>query len=209
MLKLYTRADLEALHTGSIQESLTLEYKSSGAVEKTEAKCPLSGISTAVGEAYLQNFSQNLRGWMRSHAGREFWPPPWPLAEQCEIDREAALSLRPQMNKKTVARIALFAGCLLTAAIANATTYEDIAGQWCGDVTDYVFAPNTLTVKFHDDRPANVFKITKYTYTDDSVRIDWLNGEDKELVTVFAEFSRSKMAQQEKDDKPRRPFHRC
>ena len=38
MLKLYTRADLEALHTGSIQESLTLEYKSSGAVEKTEAK---------------------------------------------------------------------------------------------------------------------------------------------------------------------------
>jgi hypothetical protein len=113
------------------------------------------------------------------------------------------------MNKKTVALIALFAGCILTAAIANATTYEDIAGQWCGDVTDYVFAPNTLTVKFHDDRPANVFKITKYTYTDDSVRIDWLNGEDKESVTVFAEFSRSKMAQQENDDKPRRPFHRC
>ena len=56
------------------------------------------------------------------------------------------------------------------ADIANATTYEDIAGQWCGDVTDYVFAPNTLTVRFHDDRPANVFKIMKYTYTNDSVR---------------------------------------
>jgi hypothetical protein len=38
MLKLDTRADLEALHTGSIQESLTLEYKASGAVEKTEGK---------------------------------------------------------------------------------------------------------------------------------------------------------------------------
>jgi hypothetical protein len=81
--------------------------------------------------------------------------------------------------------------------IANATTYEDIAGQWCGDVTDYVFTPNTLTVKFHDGRPANMFKITKYTYTNDS------------SVTVFAEFSGSKMAQQENDDKPRRPFHRC
>ena len=57
------------------------------------------------------------------------------------------------MNKQTVALIALFAGWILTA---NATTYEDIAGQWCGDVTDYVFAPNTLTVKFHDNRPANV-----------------------------------------------------
>ena len=64
------------------------------------------------------------------------------------------------MNKQTVALIALFAGWILTADIANATTYEDIAGQWCGDVTDYVFTPNTLTVKFHDDRPANVFKIT-------------------------------------------------
>jgi len=67
-------------------------------------------------------------------------------------------------------------------------TYKDIAGQWCGDVTDYVFAPDTLTVKFHDSRPANVFKITKYTYTNDSVRIDWLNDAGKESVTVFAEF---------------------
>ena len=45
------------------------------------------------------------------------------------------------MNKQTVALIALFAGWVLTA---NATAYEDIAGQWCGDVTDYVFAPNTV-----------------------------------------------------------------
>ena len=67
------------------------------------------------------------------------------------------------MNKQTVVLIALFAGWILTADIANATTYEDIAGQWCGDVTDYVFTPDTLTVKFHDNRPANLFKITKYT----------------------------------------------
>ena len=111
------------------------------------------------------------------------------------------------MKKQTVALIAL---CALTSDIAKATTYEDIVVQWCGDVTDYVFAPNTLTVKFHDDRPANVFQITKYTYTNDSVRINWLNGAD-ELVMVFAEFSCNKtaMAQQENEDKPRRAFHRC
>src|SRR5215472_10145554 len=105
------------------------------------------------------------------------------------------------MNKQTVTLIALFAGWIVTA---NATTYEDIAGQWCGDVTDYVFTPDTLTVKFHDDRPANVFKITNYTYTNDSVRIHWLNGAD-ELVMVFAEFngSHTAMAQQENEDKPR------
>ena len=65
------------------------------------------------------------------------------------------------------------------ADAANATTYQDIAGQWCGDVTDYVFTPETLTVKFHDPRPGNVFKITKYSYTNDSVRIDWLNATAK------------------------------
>ena len=44
------------------------------------------------------------------------------------------------MNKQTVTLIAL-SGWILAADIAYATTYEDIAGQWCGDVTDYVFAP--------------------------------------------------------------------
>ena len=114
------------------------------------------------------------------------------------------------MNKQTVALIALFAGWILTADMAGATTYKDIAGQWCGDVTDYVFTPRTLTVKFHNGRPANVFKITTYTYTNSSVRIDWLNG-DEELITVFAEFSGNKttMAQQGSGDKPRRAFHRC
>jgi hypothetical protein len=97
------------------------------------------------------------------------------------------------------------------ANIAHATTHKDIAGQWCGDVTDYVFTPNTLTVKFHDGRPANVFKITKYTYTNDSISIDWINGAGKGSVTVFAEFggNSTTMAQQQNGDKPRRPFHRC
>jgi hypothetical protein len=96
------------------------------------------------------------------------------------------------------------------AEVADATTYKDIAGQWCGDVTDYVFTPNTLTVKFHDGRPAKVFKIMKYTYANDTVRIDWVNSASKESVTVFAEFiGNATMAQQQNSDKPRRPFHRC
>ena len=113
------------------------------------------------------------------------------------------------MNKQTVALIALFAGWILTTDIADATKYEDIAGQWCGDVSDDVFTHNTLTVKVHDDRQANLFKITKDTYTNDTVRIDWLNADGKESVTVFGEFSGKAMAQQENDDKPRRAFHRC
>ena len=97
------------------------------------------------------------------------------------------------MNKQTVALIALFPGWILTADIANATTYEDIAGQWCGDITDYVFAPNTLTVKFHDNRPNNVFKVTKYTYANNSVRIGWRSRRtaiNRADLSIAAETSR-------------------
>src|SRR6516225_1944812 len=117
----------------------------------------------------------------------------------------AAVNGTPKIWLAAIA-ILLSAGA---ADTANAVTYKDIAGQWCGDVTDYVFTPNTLTVKFRDGRAPNVFKITKYTYTNDSAHIDWVNDAGKESVTVFAEFSGSKMAQQGNDDKPRRPFHRC
>ena len=103
---------------------------------------------------------------------------------------------------------------LLSAGAADtvdATTYKDIAGQWCGDVTDYTFTANTLTVKFHDGRPDNAFKITKYTYTNDSVSIDWVNAAGAASVTVFGEFGRNPitMAQEQNGDKPRRSFHRC
>jgi hypothetical protein len=98
---------------------------------------------------------------------------------------------------------------LLSADIADAMTYKDIAGQWCGEITDYVFAPNSLSVKFHDSRPAETFKITKYTYNDDDVRIDWLNSAGKDAVTVFTEFiGNGTMVQQQNDRGPRRSFKR-
>ena len=109
----------------------------------------------------------------------------------------------------TAITILLSAGA---ADTADAVAYKDIAGQWSGDVTDYVFTPNMLTVKFHDGRPASAFKITKYTYTNDSVSIDWVNAAGKSSVTVFGEFGGVKpiaMAQQQEGDKPRRAFHRC
>jgi hypothetical protein len=91
-------------------------------------------------------------------------------------------------------------------------TYKDIAGKWCGDLTDYVFTPDTLNVKFHDGRPATVFKINKYTPTPITASV--LIGSTvpaKRRSTVFAEFigNTTKMAQQQNGDKPRRPFHRC
>jgi hypothetical protein len=101
--------------------------------------------------------------------------------------RPSNRELQPREHLPSLVAIAILSS-VGAADSADAMTYKDIAGQWCSDVTDYVFTPDTLTVKFHDSRPANVFKITKYTYTNNSVRIDWLNDAGKESVTVFAEF---------------------
>jgi hypothetical protein len=38
MLKLETKADLKALHTGNVKESVQLEYKSSPAIDKTDGQ---------------------------------------------------------------------------------------------------------------------------------------------------------------------------
>ena len=82
------------------------------------------------------------------------------LVRSDEAYLQTALSPRSSDEQTDCGLIALCAGWIVTGDIADATAYEDIAGQWCGDVTDYVFGPDTLTVKFHDDRPDNVFKIT-------------------------------------------------
>jgi len=93
---------------------------------------------------------------------------------------------------------------------AGAMAFKDIAGQWCGELSDDTFAPQSLTVNFHNGNPAKVFKVTKYTYTDVSVRVDWISSNGKELFTIFAEFGNDgTMAQQKSDVGPRRSFKRC
>jgi len=94
---------------------------------------------------------------------------------------------------------------------ADAMTYKDIAGQWCGDVTNYVFAPDTLNVKFHDSRPANVFKITKYTYTNNSVRLigSTTPAKSRSRFLLNSLATVPPWRRQQNGDKPRRPFHRC
>jgi len=108
--------------------------------------------------------------------------------------------------------LAVIAIVLLAGAMsdAGAMTFNDIAGQWCGEVTDDTFTPQTLTVKFHNGNPTKVFKVTKYTYTNDSVSMHWKSSDDKEFVTTFAEFTNDgTMAQQKNDAGPRRQFKRC
>lgn len=96
------------------------------------------------------------------------------------------------------------------AAPAVALTFKDIAGKWCGSVSNYTFWRDSLTVTFRDGTPTRRFKVTSYEYLGDTIKIHWENKGEK-LFTDFSEFSADgrSMAQQKNEAGPRRPYSRC
>ncbi len=93
---------------------------------------------------------------------------------------------------------------------AQALEFRDIAGKWCGSVSSYVFARETLTVILLSDNSQRVFRIDRYEYDDEVVTVTWERG-DEPLVTEFGEFGADgqSMVQLENDVGPRREFRRC
>jgi hypothetical protein len=93
---------------------------------------------------------------------------------------------------------------------ADALTFQDLAGKWCGTTTNYEFSSNLLVVTFHDGAPTRKFEVTSYEYNGDVITMHWVGGGEK-LFTEFSEFTADhrKMAQVKSKVGPRRPFHRC
>jgi hypothetical protein len=103
---------------------------------------------------------------------------------------------------------------ILTAGFATeaiALSYKDIAGRWCGQTTNYVFARNALTVTFHSGGRTRRFKVTSYEYLGDTIKMHWQDDKGEKLFTDFSDFSRDgrTMAQRKNEAGPRRPFRRC
>ncbi len=110
-------------------------------------------------------------------------------------------------------RILLSATLVMIGLVASASalSYRDIAGKWCGNAADYTFTRERLIVQFHDGRRTRRFRITDYKYEDDSIRVEWIDGDREEVHTDFGEFSATgnRMAQIPNERGPRRPFRRC
>lgn len=106
-----------------------------------------------------------------------------------------------------LAAIASLAAILMTPA--SALDFKNIAGKWCGAAADYEFSVETLRVTLHADNRIINLKVTSYEYEGDSVRLNWIDTEDKARFTVFAEFTANSMVQQRNDAGPRREFRRC
>ncbi len=93
---------------------------------------------------------------------------------------------------------------------ARALEFRDIAGKWCGEVSSYVLARDTLTVILLSDHSKRVYPIDSYEYDDAVIAVTWKRG-DEPLITEFGEFGADdrSMTQLENDVGPRREFRRC
>src|SRR3974390_3551767 len=104
----------------------------------------------------------------------------------------AASLLADRSMTRTIRTLAIVAAAIAALAgsgrAARALDFRDIAGQWCGDVSSYVFARETLTVILRSDRSQRVYRIDSYQYDDAVVTVTWERGDDQ-LITEFGEFS--------------------
>ena len=107
----------------------------------------------------------------------------------------------------------IFLAAILTTVFAlhvYAVSFENIAGKWCGEATNYTFSHDTLIVDFVNGSPPMRFEVTRYEYSGGNVTVHWIN-EGEKTYTDFNEFSADgqTMVQMKTNVGPRRPFHRC
>jgi len=117
--------------------------------------------------------------------------------------------------KRQLISFCLFAALQSTAGAADKLKIDDLAGKWCGEVTNYTFAPGQFVVtprKHQDLTFGTKLIIHSAEPTDDGgLTVVWHSAKaDESRSTTFKLSSdrRLLLQQQEKDVKAR-SFHRC
>jgi hypothetical protein len=112
-------------------------------------------------------------------------------------------------------RVLVAIGCATVAVLhsfdAQALSFEDIRGKWCGSTADDEFTEKTLRITFHSGSPERTFKITGYEYTDLVITVHWIDANNRQVWTKYSEFSpdRRFMYQQRDTNSARLEFRRC
>ena len=98
----------------------------------------------------------------------------------------------------------------LSGGSAQALTFNDLSGKWCGSVSSYTFEAEAMVVTLYSDNTPRSYRVDSYDYADTTITVNWLRDADK-LFTTFGEFSAVNltMVQQASAGSPRREFKRC
>ena len=94
-------------------------------------------------------------------------------------------------------------------AYARALTFEDIHGKWCTGGGILQFEDRTLTAVRSSDGNRSVYTVTRYEFTETTIKVHWLLPNEPEHVLVYEEFSGDGRKMSQSNTKTRRVFFRC
>jgi hypothetical protein len=103
---------------------------------------------------------------------------------------------------------------LAHAVPAATTSYEDILGRWCGDrsnkyLTILDFMRDSFSVTWRDTNRSRVFRIIRYEFRPRTVKVRWVNLDEKETWTEYGDFMGDAMLQLPHQGAPTYVFRRC
>jgi len=127
-------------------------------------------------------------------------------------------------SRSVIVGLAIATATVTISASAAPLSYNSILGSWCGqssnpNLTNYLFARDTLTVTFFPAKTKSVLKIDHYDFSDSAIVLYWLAASPDQggtsgntLVQVtFGNFSSDDqtMQQQPNDEAGLYRFKRC
>ena len=94
-------------------------------------------------------------------------------------------------------------------AYARALTFEDIHGKWCTGGGILQFEDRTLTAVRSSDGNRSVYTVTRYEFTETTIKVHWLLPNKPEAVLIYEDFSSDGRKMSQSNTEVRRVFYRC
>ena len=98
----------------------------------------------------------------------------------------------------------------MSAADARSLTAKALYGKWCTAGGSEEFTDDYL-IAVLTSKERHRYKISRYSVSDDTITVYWIDGSGAEVSTDFSEFSADgkSMVQIRNESGPRREFRRC
>jgi len=98
-------------------------------------------------------------------------------------------------------------GATTGGSSGGSLSHRHILGTWCSTTSSYIIGRTRLTVILTDSGTRSNYRVFGFHFTDSTVAVRWISGENKRVRTTFGRFSADnrRMVQLA----PNRPYERC
>ncbi len=115
------------------------------------------------------------------------------------------------LRKAMILALTVAAAAVCWSSRAAALTYDDILGTWCTAAGRSGFTRESLNIFRSSDNASFSFRITRYEFSDASVKVFWIRRDGDETSTTYGQFGADgrTMVQLPTQQSAERPHRRC